>query len=123
MDTFQYVMLGLGAILVLSNLPFGRVKGLLSNLFTSKEKEGKEEKVSPPTIKPVEVIKLEELVDTFKVKSGVRTITHLVAGWESVRDMCVEFGLPNSVDKLDAVFPTFLDLAEKQDELEVSKKV
>lgn len=85
MSTGQIIIIGLGAILILSSLDFGSLfKTALEN--------------SKPPVKPINPIapnKTYELVT-------------LVEKWSDLKDACQKNGLTEAVSKLDEIFPTLI---------------
>lgn len=61
--------------------------------------------------------KVDVIINNTPVPTDVvepKKVSNVVEKWESLRDQCVDYGLTNSVANLDKVFPTFLDLVQKE---------
>jgi hypothetical protein len=117
MSTFQYVILALAAVLIISSFDLSKVKNFLLGLIP-KKKEPKAIDVVKH-VEPLQETKVH-ISETKDMMREIRTvdptkpkITNLVSEWEDVRDMCVDYDLPTSIDKLDDVYPTFIDLVRK----------
>lgn len=85
MSTGQIIIIGLGAILILSSLDFG-------SLFKTVTDNGKQ---PPKTVNPAIPTKKYELVA-------------LVEKWSDLKDACEKNGLTEAVSKLDEIFPTLI---------------
>lgn len=94
MSIFQYVVLGLGAVLVVSSLvDFGKLFNTLKKQFAPVTPNKPDAQELPYNTTP--------------------SLSDLVAKWESLRSTCQESGMETSVKELDDVFPTFLDFVQK----------
>lgn len=121
MDMFQYIMLGLGAIVVLSSLNFGKAKDFLLGLLPKKEKKIV---VIPSVNVPVGLANNPVTAQADLVSSKTpKSVIPLIGEWEDVRNMCEELSLEKSVTKLDDVYPTFLELLQRNKKEPVQEPV
>jgi hypothetical protein len=100
MSTFQIVILVVGVLLGIS--VFVDPKTLISKLRGALTKVKSE---------------VEEVVSEVKevnVQETTPSVSVVVKDWEALRGRCVDYDLKNSVQLLDKVFPTFIDLVTKE---------
>lgn len=96
MSIFQYVVLGLGALLILSSfMDIGKLFEMLKSKINTPVTPNK-----PDAPEPI-------------VENATPSLSSLVSKWEALRSTCQESGMETSVKELDDVFPTFLDFVQK----------
>lgn len=90
MSTAQIILLGLGAIIILSSFDF-------SSLLNKIEKKVKETEVINP---PIIITRKDNLVE-------------IVQKWQVLKDACEESNLAEAVIKLDEIFPMLIKVDKK----------
>lgn len=104
MNTFQILVSVAAGLLVLSNLPW-------RTWFT----KGGGPVVTPPKTEVNDAVNVVPELDLTVSKNAPQKISAVVARWEELREVCDNLNLDGSRDKLDDVFPTFLDFVKDKE--------
>ena len=100
MSTGQLIILGIGAVIVLTSVDFTSLFNMLIKVDKSVKNSIPElPKPAPvPTPKPSVPVVVEEKDDLVEV----------VKKWDDLKDTCEELGLNEAVEKLNEIFPMLI---------------
>ena len=93
MSTGQLIILGIGAVIILTSVDFTSLFNSVKNSIPEAPKP-----TPSPTPKPSAPVVVEEKDDLVKI----------VKKWDDLKDTCEELGLNEAVEKLNEIFPMLI---------------